>query len=110
MGPDAALRAVLARYYPGAAADLREVETVGNVSRFERGGLFSEAPTVTRVAVPTRGAVLDSGYLVMTWDRNNVLRHTLVNGRGQIAYEELRTNRQLPYFPESARRLVADVW
>ena len=69
VGPDAALRAVLARYYPGAAADQREVETVGNVTRFERRDPFSEAPTVTRVALPTRGAVLDSGYLVVTWDR-----------------------------------------
>jgi extracellular elastinolytic metalloproteinase len=92
VGPDAALRAVLARYYPGAAADLREVETVGNVSRFERRNAFLEAPTVTRVAVPIHGAVLDSGYLVETWDRNNVLRHTLVSGRGQVLNEQLRTN------------------
>jgi hypothetical protein len=92
VGPDAALRAVLARYYPGAAAGQREAETVGNVTRFERRDPFSEAPTVTRVALPTRGAVLDSGYLVVTWDRANMLRHTVVSGLGQIVYEELRTN------------------
>ena len=90
--PTPRLRAVIARYYPGAAADLREIETVGNVTRFERRGPFSEEPAVTRVAVPNRGAVLDSGYLVVTWDRDNVLRHTLVSGRGQIVHEELRTN------------------
>lgn len=92
VGPDAALRAVLARHYPGVAADFRETSTIGNVSTFERRSPFDESPTVTRVALPLVGATLDTGYLVVTWDRSNVLRHTLVSGRGQIVYEELRTN------------------
>ena len=92
IGPDAALRSVLARYYPGAGAALRETSTVGNVSTFERRGPFDTAPTVTRVAVPLAGAVLDVGFLVVTWDRDNILRHTVVSGRGQIVHEELRTN------------------
>ena len=92
IGPEAALRSVMARYYPGAAADLRETSTVGNVSTFERRGPFAEPPTVTRVALPLAGAVLDSGFLVVTWDTSNILRHTAVTGRGQIVYEELRTN------------------
>ena len=91
VGPDAALRSVIARYYPGAAADLRELGTIGDLTTFERGP-FSEAPTARRVAVPLTGPALDTGYLVVTWDRNNVLRHTLVSGRGQIISEELRTN------------------
>ena len=102
VGPDAALRAVLARYYPGAAADLREVETVGNVSRFERRDPFSEAPTVTRVALPTRGAVLDSGYLVVTWDRDNVLRHTArVGARADCARGTAHEHRQLPHLSQN---------
>jgi hypothetical protein len=82
----------MARYYPGAAADLREVSTVGDLTTFERRGPFGEAPTAQRVAVPLAGQTLDTGYLVVTWDRNNILRHTLVSGRGQILHEELRTN------------------
>ena len=92
VGPDAALRAVLARYYPGAAPTCARSRQSATSRRFERRDPFSEAPTVTRVALPTRGAVLDSGYLVVTWDRDNVLRHTVVSGRGQIVHEELRTN------------------
>jgi extracellular elastinolytic metalloproteinase len=92
IGPDAALRAVMSRHYPGVSADLQETSTVGNVSTFARPSRFYESPTVTRVALPLRGAVLDSGYLVVTWDGDNVLRHTVVSGRGQILHEELRTN------------------
>jgi extracellular elastinolytic metalloproteinase len=92
IGPEAALRAVMARYYPGVPADLRETSTVGNVSTFERPARFYESPTVTRVALPLRGAVLDSGFLVATWDGENVLRHSVVSGRGQILQEELRTS------------------
>lgn len=92
IGPDAALRAVMARYYPGVADDLREVSTVGELTTFERRGPFSESPTATRVALPLQGAILDTGFLVVTWDNLNVLRHTVVSGRGQILHEELRTN------------------
>jgi extracellular elastinolytic metalloproteinase len=92
IGPEAALLAAMARYYPGLPADLRETSTVGNVSTFERPARFHESPTVTRVALPLRGAVLDSGFLVVTWDGDNILRHTVVSGRGQILHEELRTN------------------
>ena len=91
---DAALRSVLTRYYPGAGAALRETSTVGNVSTFEQRGPFDTAPTVTRVALPLAGAVLDVGFLVVTWDRDNILRHTVVSGRGQIVHEELRTNNE----------------
>ena len=49
---------------------------------------------MTRVALPLRGRALDSGYLVVTWDRTNQLRHTVVSGRGAILYEQLRTSRE----------------
>jgi extracellular elastinolytic metalloproteinase len=92
VGPEAALRAVLARRYPGVSPDLAEVSSVGNVFTFERRLPFNEPPTVTRMALPLRGNVLDVGYLVVTWDRDNVLRHTAVSGRGEIVGEQLRTN------------------
>jgi len=92
VGPEAALRAVLARRYPGVNPDLAEVSSVGNVVTFERRLPFSQPPTVTRVVLPLRGNVLDVGYLVVTWDRDNVLRHTVVSGRGEIVGEQLRTN------------------
>ena len=59
---------------------------------FQKRPPFSQAPTATRVALPLRGNVLDVGYLVVTWDRDNVLWHTAVSGRGEIVGEQLRTN------------------
>ncbi len=94
VGPEAALRVVLARYYPGIAADPPEISSVGNVVTFERVGTLDHSPTVTRMALPLRGSALDSGYLVVTWDRANMLRHTVVSGRGEILYEQLRTNQE----------------
>jgi extracellular elastinolytic metalloproteinase len=92
IGPEAALRAVIQRRYPGASADLPEESSVGNVVTFQKRPPFSHPPTVTRVALPLRGNVLDVGYLVVTWDRDNVLWHTVVSGRGEIVGEQLRTN------------------
>ena len=46
---------------------------------------------MTRIAIPLKGNVLDAGYLVETWDRSNVLRHTVVSGRGEILTSQLRT-------------------
>jgi extracellular elastinolytic metalloproteinase len=91
VGPDAALRAVLARYYPEVATSPGEVSDIGNVVTFARVDPLAYQPTVKRVALPLRGAVLDAGYLVVTWDTRNVLRHTAVSGRGEIVGEQLRT-------------------
>lgn len=90
--PSQALAAVLATHYPGIPNDLREVEAHGNTVVFEQPVSFDEPPTVTRVALPLRGQVLATGYLVVTWDQNNVLRHTIVSGNGRIVGEQLRTN------------------
>ena len=93
IGPEDALRVVLDRYYPGAPSP-REISSVGNVVTFARVAPLDHEPTVTRIAVPLRGRALDTGYLVVTWDRSNQLRHTLVSGRGVILREQLRTNRE----------------
>ena len=91
VAPDAALRAVLARYYPEVATVPGELSDIGNVVTFARVNPLAYQPTVKRVALPLRGAVLDAGYLVVTWDTRNVLRHTAVSGRGEIVGEQLRT-------------------
>jgi extracellular elastinolytic metalloproteinase len=87
-----ALEAVLAEYYPGTAADMAELRSSGESVVFARGQRFSEEPTVTRVAVPMANGALQTGYLVVTWDRDNVLRHTVVGAGARILIEELRTN------------------
>jgi extracellular elastinolytic metalloproteinase len=86
-----ALVAALQRRYPGAPTDLPEVASAENRVTFARGSRFYEDPSVTRVAVPLVGGPLRIGYLVETWDRENQLWHTVVNGNGRILFEELRT-------------------
>lgn len=87
----AALQAVLARYYPAVSGELPERSVAGNVVAYASGGPFRQGPTVTRIAIPLTGQRLDSGYLVETWDRSNVLRHTVVSGRGEVLRSQLRT-------------------
>jgi hypothetical protein len=89
---EAALRLVLRKYYPGHTGNLRAVERAGNKTIFSKGDIFAEDLTATRVAVPTEKGTLNAGYLVVTWDRDNILRHTVVSGNGRILVEELRTN------------------
>ncbi|CAN5739745.1 hypothetical protein BH18ACI5_BH18ACI5_27890 [soil metagenome] len=87
-----ALESVLAEYYPGNIDNLPELRTAGETVAFGRGGRFSEDPTVKRVAVPMANGAMQIGYLVVTWDRDNILRHTVVGAGGRILVEELRTN------------------
>jgi hypothetical protein len=86
-----ALGAVIEQRYPGVPGDLPEVASANNKVTFGRGTRFYEEPTVTRVAVPLSGGRLRVGYLVETWDHENQLWHTVVNGNGRILFEELRT-------------------
>jgi len=87
-----ALESVLAEYYTGNIDNLPELRTSGETVAFGRGGRFSEDPTVTRVAVPMANGAMQTGYLVVTWDNDNILRHTVVGAGGRILVEELRTN------------------
>jgi extracellular elastinolytic metalloproteinase len=86
-----ALTAALERRSPGGPVDLPEVSNTENKVVFGRDARFLEDPVVTRVAVPLEGGRLRVGYLVETWTRDNQLWHTVVNGNGRIAFEELRT-------------------
>ncbi|MBA3888425.1 MAG: M36 family metallopeptidase, partial [Acidobacteria bacterium] len=86
-----ALNAVLAEYYAGTP-ELPELEASGLTVTFTRGTRFHEDPRVTRVIVPMANGVMQIGHLVITWDRENMLRHTVVGRGGRILVEELRTN------------------
>jgi hypothetical protein len=86
-----ALTAVLQRRYPGGATNLPEVSAADNRVEFGRNGRFLENPSVTRMAIPLANGRLRTGYLVETWDRDNQLWHTIVNGNGRVLFEELRT-------------------
>ena len=88
----AALEAVLAEYYPGTGGAPAEISTSGQTVVFARNGRFSEDPTVTRVAVPMSNGAMHTGYLVITWDNDNILRHTVIGPGGRVLIEELRTN------------------
>ena len=87
-----ALDAVLSEYYPGTGGAPDEVRTSGQTVVFARNGRFAEEPTATRVAVPMNNGSMHTGYLVVTWDNDNILRHTVVGAGGRILVEELRTN------------------
>lgn len=90
--PRGALEAVLSEYYPGAGGVPPEVRASGQTVVFERNGRFIEEPTVTRVAVPMSNGAMHTGYLVVTWDNDNILRHTVIGQGGRILVEEVRTN------------------
>lgn len=92
IGVEGALNAVLQRHYAGHGKSFRASELTGNKTIFSGGDLFTEELSVTRVAVPMTDGKLHAGYLVVTWDRDNILRHTVVGGNGRILLEELRTN------------------
>jgi hypothetical protein len=91
VGEADALRAVLGRRYPGVAVP-GIVRTEGLTTVFAATPLFPDSPRVSRVAVPMENGALHGGFLVSTWDRENVLRYTLVGGGGRVLAEELRTN------------------
>jgi extracellular elastinolytic metalloproteinase len=52
---------------------------------------YLQAPSVERVAVPMSDGSLAEGFLVTTWDSDNQLRETLVDGRGTVVRSVLRT-------------------
>ena len=51
------------------------------------------APVVTAVVVPVADGSLEEGFLVETWEKkDNILWHTVIDARGDVAHQELRTN------------------
>jgi extracellular elastinolytic metalloproteinase len=86
-----ALRAAAASLYPGKSVSTAVSKTAGNTTTYSVQG-FKSAPTVERVAIPTRGGGLEADYAVTTWTAGtNRLNETLVSGDGAIVSNELRT-------------------
>jgi extracellular elastinolytic metalloproteinase len=56
-----------------------------------RAVTWAQAPSVERVAVPMSNGKLAQGFVVTTWDTDNQLRETVVDGRGAVVRSELRT-------------------
>jgi hypothetical protein len=87
-----ALDAAMARVHPGVVAPFAAGVRNGRSMRFDGGGFFHEAPTVSRVLLPQAGGALAEGFLVQTWtQRGNLLDHTVVDGAGRVVSVERRT-------------------
>jgi extracellular elastinolytic metalloproteinase len=52
---------------------------------------YLQAPSVERVAIPMSDGSLAEGFQVSTWDSDNQLRETVVDGSGAVVRSELRT-------------------
>jgi hypothetical protein len=89
-GPDDALRAAVADLYPGRPVSTAGARRSGNVTTYAVQG-FAAAPTVEKVALPTPDGGAAAGYVVATWDTDNVLTYTTVDGAGAVVDREVRT-------------------
>lgn len=74
---------------------------------------WTQAPSVERVAVPMSNGRLVEGFVVTTWDADNQLRETAVDGFGAVIGSDLRTAEDsynvFPEDPESgAQTLVSN--
>ena len=87
-----ALSAALARHYPSARLTPSVMAFSGNKTTFSKNTFFYSEPTATRVAIPMQDGTLEEGFLVETWDNDNILKHTLVNRFGRVIKVEVRTN------------------
>jgi extracellular elastinolytic metalloproteinase len=86
-----ALRAAVAKLYPGRSVSTASPKRSGNIATYSVQG-FSQAPTVETVALPTTTGKAAVGYVVTTWSTNNKLNLTTVDGSGAVVDNELRTN------------------
>lgn len=93
VAPEGALTAALDRSHPGRGIP-SIVGSEGESTLFDAdGGFFFRQPRVTRVAVPLRGAGMEEGYVVETWEADsNLLHYTLVGRTGRILRVEPRTS------------------
>lgn len=90
IGAGDALRAALGRNFPGVNATA-PVSTIGETTSFGRGTFFWSSPTAERVLISRKGG-LEEGFLVETWSAvDNQLFHTLVDSKGAVVSNELRT-------------------
>ena len=90
--PGSALKAALAYHYGDQSPNVSLVSATKTSALFERGDFFYRAPKATKVAVPMADGSLEEGYLVETWDRDNMLYHTVVGKSGSVLDVQNRTN------------------
>ena len=97
-----ALRNTLKEHYPNLIQNLSAVGSDGNTTSYSAGSMFYSTPTVTRMAIPLSGGAMHEGFLIQTWDNDNILIHTLIDGLGRIVHVEHRTNHDsYNIFPEN---------
>src|SRR5262245_11357998 len=88
-----ALKAALARVYPGVKGDLAAVGRASNVVTYAKTPFFHAAPRVERVAVAMASGAMKTGFLVETWsEAKNQLHETLVSGEGAVLSVQSRSN------------------
>lgn len=105
-----ALQAALDKHYPKLSSTPSAFGVKRNTTSFVKGDFFYAEPTVTKVAVPMRGGLLEEGFLVKTWDLDNMLRHTVVSRFGRILAVEVRTNHDsYNIFPDSPDNTTQEV-
>lgn len=71
-------------------ADQARAAAIASIYGTRTPGWYQQ-PTVDQVAVPVSDGSLDSGYRVTTWDTDNQLWETVVDGSGAVASSQLRT-------------------
>ena len=87
-----ALSAAVALNFGNGVAVPGVASREGAVTRFDKTGFFYQSPTVERVVVARGKGSLEEGFLVQNWSADdNLLYHTLVDGRGRVVENELRT-------------------
>jgi extracellular elastinolytic metalloproteinase len=78
---------------PAAARVTPEQAKSAAISSIYQGRAVSylQAPTVERVAIPMSDNSLAEGFTVTTWDTDNQLRETVVDGKGAVVESVSRT-------------------
>jgi hypothetical protein len=90
---DQALAAAMQKLYPSQAAAYRAAAVKGNTTEYAGGAFFHRGPSVTAVVLPLDNGTLARGWVVETWTASdNQLKHTVVDGNGQVLDVESRTN------------------
>lgn len=112
VSPQSALLSAVTGLYSSETMEPVLLEKDGNVWRFAPSPLFSEPLTVERLWLPQSDGTLLLGYQVQTWDKANLLRHTLVDGAGALQDVQERTAFDtyliFPEDPDKGEQLVAD--
>ena len=87
-----ALSIAVALNFGAGAGVPGQVGREGSVTKFEQTAFFHSSPRVERILIARGQGGLEEGFLVESWsEAENLLYHTLIDGRGRIVDNELRT-------------------